>query len=317
MCAPDKHLIVGLSISTVIAVAAFAAATAHRRRSASATSRWAARRLDDGRWWYANAAEPSHRPRIQPSFRAEPRFQRFNNTKIVGDGVKGRGKSKGTEVSAQIRAPAMATFRPTTRAAARAIPAAVRPGGRRVSVQSSVRASRSAPASPSARSAQPARPCPPPSGRCLRRAVSPARNASTFRPQREPLRQGRGGAGVRRRFPADGIAQVLARHGLIQLESQYFTLTNSTFVRARIANGRPVRVVLQGLGNETTLRFGQPNYLFLAGQGQRSGAARSRRPRLRPRRRSRPVGDPAQYALAKLRIGEAHTLANGDECWSR
>ena len=47
--------------------------------------------------------------------------------------------------------------------------------------------------------------------------------------------------------------------GSSSLKSQYFALTNSTIVRARITNGRPVRAALRGLGNETTLRSGQPN----------------------------------------------------------
>src|SRR5689334_5488713 len=42
------------------------------------------------------------------------------------------------------------------------------------------------------------------------------------------------------------IAQVLARRGLVSVESQYFVLTGSTIVRARIANRSSVRDVLQG-----------------------------------------------------------------------
>jgi subtilisin family serine protease len=95
------------------------------------------------------------------------------------------------------------------------------------------------------------------------------------------------------------IAQLLARHRLVQLESQTFTLTGSTLVRARIANRRSVRAVLQRLAREATLRAGQPNYLYQGSQ-QKSEASPS-------------VGDPAQYALAKLHLNEAHGLATGDK----
>jgi subtilisin family serine protease len=95
------------------------------------------------------------------------------------------------------------------------------------------------------------------------------------------------------------IAQLLARHRLVQLESQTFTVTGSTLVRARIADRRSVRAVLQRLAREATLRTGQPNYLYQGSQ-QKSEAPP-------------PAGDPAQYALAKLRLNEAHGLATGDK----
>ena len=102
-------------------------------------------------------------------------------------------------------------------------------------------------------------------------------------------------------MPPPRIAQLLARHGLVQLESQTFTLTGSTYVRARIANKRSVRTVLQRLASEATLRAGQPNYLYQGSQQQSEPAAQP------------PSGDPAQYALTKLRLNEAHHLANGDK----
>ena len=115
-------------------------------------------------------------------------------------------------------------------------------------------------------------------------------------------------------FPPGGIAQVLGRQGLVQLESQYFALTNSTIVRARITNGRPVRVALQGLGPETTLRFGQPNFLFLGSQQQVTAPPEAAKatPAMATAAAIPAIGDPAQYALGKLRIGEAHTLATGE-----
>ncbi|HEY5607558.1 MAG TPA: S8 family serine peptidase [Alphaproteobacteria bacterium] len=125
-----------------------------------------------------------------------------------------------------------------------------------------------------------------------------------------------------------GIAQLLRRHGLVQLEAHIFSLTNSTFVRARIINRRPVRTVLLGLGRETAVQTGQPEYIYGATQQSAAGERGSGPAATIPGRsdvtpKATPVvaaagalpaaGDPAQYALAKLRLTEAHTLANGDK----
>jgi subtilisin family serine protease len=72
-----------------------------------------------------------------------------------------------------------------------------------------------------------------------------------------------------------------------------------------------VRATLLRLRGEAVLRAGQPNYVYRGAhspQAQRTGAATAPEPVsvARPA-----VGDPAQYALAKLRLTEAHTLADG------
>lgn len=117
------------------------------------------------------------------------------------------------------------------------------------------------------------------------------------------------------------IAQLLARRGLVRVESQYFLLTDSTVVRARIIGGRgSVRDILQGgLRNERLLRSGQPNYLYLAAQdtGAPSGGLAKNTPApITPAVATAAAlpasGDPAQYALGKLHLGEAHMLSNGN-----
>jgi hypothetical protein len=120
-------------------------------------------------------------------------------------------------------------------------------------------------------------------------------------------------------FPPGGIAQVLGRQGLVQLESQYFALTNSTIVRARITDGRPVRVALQGLGPETTLRFGQPNFLFLGSQQQVTlrRRPRRRRQRWRPRRRSRRSAIRRNTRSASFASARRIRLPPASGCWSR
>src|ERR1700704_1511826 len=89
MRSPNKRLIVGLSVSTVIALVAVAAV------STASQAQFRTNSFSSG---------PRGGSMMNPSFRAEPRFQRFNNNapdKIVTDGGKGKGKgkSKGTDVS--------------------------------------------------------------------------------------------------------------------------------------------------------------------------------------------------------------------------
>src|SRR4029078_166763 len=117
------------------------------------------------------------------------------------------------------------------------------------------------------------------------------------------------------------IAQLLARRDLVRLESQYFVLTGSRVVRARIIGGRgSVRDILQGgLRTESLLRSGQPNYLYLAAQntGAPSGELAKNTPAaITPAVATAATlpakGDPAQYALGKLHLGEAHMLSNGN-----
>src|SRR6202012_4691780 len=116
-------------------------------------------------------------------------------------------------------------------------------------------------------------------------------------------------------FPPPGIAQVLTRQRFVLLEPQASSLTNSTFVRARIADRRPVRTALQGLGGEITSRSAQPNYLYQA--SQQANPAQPEAPKVTPAVAAAAAipsaGDPRQYVLGKLHINEAHALATGDK----
>ena len=282
MRSSNKRLLVCLSVSTAMAVVVLAAAPA---------SSWAAAAF------HPSFSMGSRAPTVQmnPSFRSEPRFQRFNNNapdRIVGKG-KGKGKGKGTDVSS--------TDGGDGRHPGRHPPKRPKgPGLGPVVIGTGVAIGTLGPTGPAGAGT--------PSG-----GPAVQRNAINIPPPSE------------NRFVKDevmlefasnqpGIAQLLARHGLIQLETRAFTLTNSTFVRARIVNRRPVRVALQGLGNETILRAGQPNYLYRSSQDQ--SAAQPENPKVTPAVATAAAipagGDPAQYALAKLRLGEAHTMANGE-----
>src|SRR4051794_13498385 len=90
----------------------------------------------------------------------------------------------------------------------------------------------------------------------------------------------------------DAIAR---RHRLTRLEVQDFTMTRRRIARLRINDGRRVAIVIRSLQREAAILSAQANYLFLVQQAAAAAAA-----------------DPAQYALAKLRLPEAHALAKGE-----
>jgi subtilisin family serine protease len=94
----------------------------------------------------------------------------------------------------------------------------------------------------------------------------------------------------------DAQADELARrHGLTRLQSQNFPLVGATIGLFRITDRRPVETVSREFATEPSVRSVQPNFRYLL-QDQKAVPAE---------------GDPAQYALAKLRLPEAHTLAHG------
>lgn len=135
---------------------------------------------------------------------------------------------------------------------------------------------------------------------------------------------------------AASISQVVARHRLQQLESQNLPLSNTTYLRARITDGRSVRAVLRSLAGESQLRSGQPNFVYtlsedtLVADGPAAAeaapvqsAADTTAPAAVPTPAEAPApaappvadvpaGDPAQYALTKLHLSEAHRLARGE-----
>jgi hypothetical protein len=100
---------------------------------------------------------------------------------------------------------------------------------------------------------------------------------------------------------SDATIDALARKlNLNRVES--FVSDGVRLSRWKIPDGRRVPAVLNSLQSEAIVLAALPNYLFLL-QQQRSEQA------------AVPVsaGDPAQYALAKLRLPQAHTLAKGDK----
>jgi subtilisin family serine protease len=97
----------------------------------------------------------------------------------------------------------------------------------------------------------------------------------------------------------DAQADETARsHRLARVESQNFPLVGSTLTLFRINDGRSIETVRAELAADANVRSVQPNFRYLL-QDQKSALVPAE-------------GDPAQYALAKLRLPQAHALARGN-----
>src|SRR3984885_9711486 len=95
---------------------------------------------------------------------------------------------------------------------------------------------------------------------------------------------------------SDAQADALARrHGLTRLASQNFPLIGGTIGLFRVADRRTVEAASREFATEAGVGSVQPNFRYVL---QDQVAALTE-------------GDPAQYAVTKLRLPEAHTLAHG------
>jgi hypothetical protein len=146
------------------------------------------------------------------------------------------------------------------------------------------------------------------SGECIDTAVdNGGSGASTKRGQGKSPRRNNPQAAITLRYIANEIVaeiddaqadELARRHRLTRLETQNFPLVGSTLGLFRITDGRSVETVRAELAADASVRSVQPNFRYVL-QDQQSVQAPSE-------------GDPAQYALAKLRLPQAHTLAHGD-----
>lgn len=95
---------------------------------------------------------------------------------------------------------------------------------------------------------------------------------------------------------SDAQTEALARrHGLRRIASQNALLLGTTIGLFRITDRRLPATVIRDLQRDASIRSVQPNYRYLL---QDDAAVPSE-------------GDPAQYALAKLRLPQAHQLTDG------
>jgi hypothetical protein len=97
-------------------------------------------------------------------------------------------------------------------------------------------------------------------------------------------------------LPIPTLDAIARRNRLTRLETQEFTLTQRRLARLRINDGRPVATVIRSLQTEVAVLGANANYLFAVQEAASATAA---------------AADSAQYALAKLRLPQAHELAKG------
>jgi subtilisin family serine protease len=95
---------------------------------------------------------------------------------------------------------------------------------------------------------------------------------------------------------ADDLAR---RHGLLRLEWQNFPLIGGTIGLFRVTDRRPLETARREFATEASVRSAQPNFRYILQDSPQA------------RKAALTEGDPAQYALPKLRLPEAHTLAHG------
>jgi hypothetical protein len=89
--------------------------------------------------------------------------------------------------------------------------------------------------------------------------------------------------------------ELARRHGLARLQSQNFPLVGATIGLFRVADRRSSETASRDFATDGSVRSVQPNFRYLL-QDQQAALTE---------------GDPAQYANAKLRLPQAHTLARG------
>lgn len=91
------------------------------------------------------------------------------------------------------------------------------------------------------------------------------------------------------------LAALARRHRLVRIASQNFSLLDARIGLFRIIGRRSVTMASRELAADSAVRSVQPNFRYL----------------LQERKVTPVEGDPAQYALARLRLPQAHRLSHG------
>ncbi|MGQ0685963.1 S8 family serine peptidase [Bradyrhizobium sp.] len=90
------------------------------------------------------------------------------------------------------------------------------------------------------------------------------------------------------------VRALARRHGMVLVESQNLPLIGATIGLFRITNGRPLDAARRSFAADGSVRGVQFNMRYFLQQA-----------------RTTSEGDPAQYAVAKLKLPQAHKLAHG------
>ncbi len=97
------------------------------------------------------------------------------------------------------------------------------------------------------------------------------------------------------RYPTAEADELARRHGLERIASQSFPLLGATIGLFRIVDRRPVDTVRRELAADGSVRSVQLNFRYF----------------LQDAKKPATEGDAAQYAVAQLRLPQAHALARG------
>jgi subtilisin family serine protease len=97
------------------------------------------------------------------------------------------------------------------------------------------------------------------------------------------------------------INRIARRYDLTRLESQNFALIGASLYRWRIGGRGTAAEVLRNLAGERDIASAQPNYIYHLEQDVAAKPAPAA------------LGDPAQYVLSELEIGQAHQIATGKD----
>ena len=108
--------------------------------------------------------------------------------------------------------------------------------------------------------------------------------------------------GLASNISAGALGELAQRHRLTAVESHDIPLIGTTYHRWRIADGRSISDVIRALEADGVVRHAQPNYRFTLAQA----------PVPAPSARAE-LDSGAQYAPAKLHLGEAHHFATGEK----
>ncbi len=101
------------------------------------------------------------------------------------------------------------------------------------------------------------------------------------------------------------VAQIAQKLGLSVITSQDLGALGRRAYRFNLPPGGNVRDMILALEANSIIAVAQPNYRFRLGQAPAPASAPSDAPELTQR------GDPSQYMMGKLHLGEAHRIADG------
>jgi subtilisin family serine protease len=118
-------------------------------------------------------------------------------------------------------------------------------------------------------------------------------------------------------MPAATVDAVQRRFRLTRLDVQPIPLIGSTFYRFRIPDRSNVPAVVRSLEGDRRVASAQPNYLYTLQQDSTAAGGANTETKTETKTETMPAakptsyGDPAQYAVAKMRLQDAHAIAKG------